>query len=126
MLNHLRMTPSQLHPIARAFMKVFQHWCEYQGGVLSLKLFYNLFNITCTSTRAARGQGLLSLPQPKKVFDIYIDNCKNLKDHYFLVVPCCQDPIPVFVFFHKISLPFLAPLLWSHPNMGIDSKKVGL
>lgn len=41
-LNHLRITPSQLHLVARAFMKVFEYWCDYQCGVSTLQLFFNV------------------------------------------------------------------------------------
>lgn len=85
-LNHLKIFTSQLHIMSWAYVKVFQYWCEYRNGVPAMKLFFYLFNMKHTSTKAKQGKGFLSFHQAKKMFDFFSDNFKNFKDWYFLAV----------------------------------------
>lgn len=73
--------------MSRAYVKVFLYWCEYRSRVLSLNLFFNLFNITSSLVMVKWGQWLLSLCYPKKVFHVYVDSWKKFKYRYFLVDP---------------------------------------
>lgn len=41
-LTHLKIMPSQLHPLSWALMKVFQLCCEYKGNQPSLHLFFTI------------------------------------------------------------------------------------
>lgn len=49
-LEHLRISPFQLHLVAWAFVKVFQHWDEYKGkmGSALKNLFFHLFSVSRT------------------------------------------------------------------------------
>lgn len=41
-LRCLKISHSQLHLVARAFVKIFQYWCEYWDKEPALNLFFNL------------------------------------------------------------------------------------
>lgn len=49
-MNNLRISLSQLHSVSWDYMKVVLYWCESKNDVPTLKLFFTLFNVECTST----------------------------------------------------------------------------
>lgn len=85
-MKHFQITLSQLHSLVWEFFKMFQNWCEFtKKKKPSLNLFFNIFTVKWTSLIRDRGSGLLSLFHLVKVFDVYLEVCKNFKGHYFLV-----------------------------------------
>lgn len=78
-LNHLRTTS-----VAWEFFKVFQYWCEYRGGVPTLGLFLNIFNVIRISTQEEQKQMFISLCQSVNMFDVHLESQKNFKN-YFLI-----------------------------------------
>lgn len=48
-------------------------------------LFFNLFNIQCSSDDSKQGHGLLSLMKGRKMFEVYVDSVKHFKDRSYLV-----------------------------------------
>lgn len=85
-LNLLKIASSQMQMVRGEYVKVFRYWCEYNNGILTLKMFFHLFNVQNTFTKVERERWLLSLYQSKIFFDIFIDNFKNFKVMYFLTI----------------------------------------
>jgi len=44
-LSHLKVAPSQLHPLSWAFVKVYQFWCDYKRRQPNFRLFFTLFGV---------------------------------------------------------------------------------
>lgn len=87
-MDHLWISPSQLHPCAWAFVRVFQYWYEYQRNMEStfLNLFFHLFEVNPLSK--SRGSGLVSLRRLRNdIFRVYIESWKNWKRIIYLVLP---------------------------------------
>lgn len=116
-LHHLRITSSQIHQVARIVVKVFKYWCEYWGGVSTLKLFLNIFHVTRTYVREEQGQGFLLLHHSKKVFDVYLDKWKSLNNHYFLVTPQSQEAHSTFCVLPKDNHSLSCLIVQSRPNV---------
>lgn len=81
--NFLRITHSQLHAFAWAFVKVFQHWCKYHIGMLTLVIFQHLQRGTYFGP-SKMGARIFFLRHLKKVFHIYVDSGENFKCHYVI------------------------------------------
>lgn len=80
----LRLAPLQLHPVSYAFIKVFQHQCEYKGDKPIVILFFHLFKIKSNLIYAS-GFGLFFQRQPIRYFEIYSKSMKNVNNHFYLV-----------------------------------------
>ncbi|MCI78761.1 hypothetical protein A2U01_0100032, partial [Trifolium medium] len=46
--NHLRVSPSQLHPNSLAFLRAFEVTAGYLGIVPTLKMFFHAFGLQCS------------------------------------------------------------------------------
>lgn len=60
-INLLKFPPSQFHPGAWAYMKMFHFCVEHNTWKPSLKLIFNLFFMACTSQDDTRFHGLVSI-----------------------------------------------------------------
>lgn len=72
------------------FVKVFQHWCEYEGCKPTLTLFFHIFQVQ-NGYKSTYYFGIISLQQYVKYFEPYYDSVKTFKDHSFLGVPLTQE-----------------------------------
>ncbi|MCH82458.1 hypothetical protein A2U01_0003265, partial [Trifolium medium] len=45
----LRISPSQLHPLAWAQVKALQYWCEWDEGMPTLPFFFSIFPVLRTN-----------------------------------------------------------------------------
>lgn len=70
-MDCLRVAPSQLHPKAWAFVKVFQLYGENKSCKPSLELFFNLFSMARTFHDDVWNQGLVFLPLGVLVHPFY-------------------------------------------------------
>lgn len=58
-MSHIKVTPSQLHLGAWAFMTVFRLYVEYKSWKPSLGIFFDLFSAAPSLLDDARDQGLI-------------------------------------------------------------------
>lgn len=84
-LDHLKVAPSQLHLLGRAFVKVFQYCCEYQGTPPSLCVFFAMNQVQ--HKYKERAQSLVFFRQKVKYFENYVDSLKSWKHKYMLLRP---------------------------------------
>lgn len=83
-LNHSLIASSQLHPVSWAFVKVFQHWCEYKGGKLTMMLVFHLFKIQ-NNPNHENGSCLLFLRQHIYYIEAYSKSIEDFDGHFYLV-----------------------------------------
>ncbi|MCH86858.1 hypothetical protein A2U01_0007718 [Trifolium medium] len=67
-LNHLRICPSQLHPLSWALVRAFAFWCEWAGSEPSVPLFFSFFGVLRTSSDSSKNQGFVSFQQKPKMW----------------------------------------------------------
>lgn len=84
-MNHLGIAPSQLHLMSWAYVKVFQHWCEYKNNVPTMVFLLHLFHVQRTYDDSENSQGLISLKHSRKMFDFYMDIFKGFKNRYYII-----------------------------------------
>ncbi|MCH82910.1 hypothetical protein A2U01_0003723, partial [Trifolium medium] len=85
-INHLRICPSQLHPLSWAHVRAFKYWCECVGSSPTVPLFFSYFTVVRTNSDPGKDQGLITLRQKKsKMWTQYVDSFKWELDEYFLV-----------------------------------------
>jgi len=58
-LNHLQVSPSQLHPNGWGFVKVFERVCKFYGCEPSLRVFFYLFEVY--HKKEGRGESFVSV-----------------------------------------------------------------
>lgn len=71
-LNHKNITPSMLHLVQWAYVKVFEYWYEYRNEISILKVYFHLFNMQHTFSEAERGKWLLLFHEVKKMFNVFL------------------------------------------------------
>lgn len=86
-LNHLMISPSQFDLVSWDFIKVFLYWCVYRGGKPSLSLFFYLLKVQCSAVNHTQGQGLITLMQVTRYFEVYLDGMKHFEDDLSFVTP---------------------------------------
>lgn len=57
----------------------------------TLILFFNIFKVQCSLTASTRGQGLISPQQYTRMFNVYSDSVKHLKNWLFLVTTLNEE-----------------------------------
>lgn len=77
------------------FVKLFHCWLKCWGGVLNLRLFFNIFNVTHTFVR--------------EMFNVYLDSWKNFKDHSRMSLFGVKKLILASALFSKTTLSPLCP-----------------
>lgn len=55
-----------------------------------MMLFFHLFKAQQSFTNLTRGQGLISLSNNTKIFEVYSESVNNFKDRYYLVSPLIE------------------------------------
>lgn len=118
-----RITPSPMHMVAWAFLKMFQYWCEYWNQEPSLTLFFNIFIVTRTSADSATGQWSISLSQLVKVFLLLLWKLEALQGSLLLGDPILRGHTPCFARILRENLPQL-PLVQSLKSVSMGFKSV--
>jgi len=88
-LHHLKVAPSQLHPLSWAIVKVYQFWCEYKHRRPNFRLFFTLFGVRRNSDAIANSW--VELYQRVRFFEDYADPLENWKHKYLLVRPVSRQ-----------------------------------
>ncbi|MCH80738.1 hypothetical protein A2U01_0001511 [Trifolium medium] len=137
---HLRVTPSQLHPLAWTNLKAFQYWCEYAGGVPTIRLFLHIFQVITKVADFTAPQGVISLRQSKnKLFDVYHDSLKWPRNRFLLVdgagsndeegfasggLPECRDRFPTSWTRHNFENPSGFYIFKTEDELTIDELRI--
>lgn len=86
-LNHLMVTPLQLHPLSRAYLKVFHYWCESLNGKPSLTFFFHLLSVQHGFATHDQGHGLIHLVPIVHGFRIFLKNLMHFENQMHQLVP---------------------------------------
>lgn len=84
--NFLRAAPSQLHPNALAFIRAFQHVCEFLKLGATIPLFFRCFRVH-RQGEGPRHTWISLRNSDTLLFKIHTESIKDFKDRFYLIKP---------------------------------------
>ena len=111
-----KLSPSQIHPNAYAFMRAFELVCNYLKVPAFKNVFFTIFTVQ-------HGNDWVSFRQTKKMFEIFAGKVRSFKERFFVIRLKRDAALSTLLGAAKdgSSFPFF-PLCWKRDHFCLDSK----